>query len=144
VFALGVVLPALEAAEYCGRIPPGTFSALALLLLSVKGLVYKTYAPEPTSLQVRLTAVSLIVVMAVLTLAAGIVAESTERSARASRSEKAEQVLSTAERGALAPADLHPAPAARERPLRRASSRDPRKGAPTHGRCECPHHPHRR
>ena len=108
VFALGAVTPLIQAAEYGGAVPHGVSNTFNLLLLALSVIVYTTYAPEPTGLPFRLTAVSISVVAAVLTLGAGLVAENTGRAARTAHAEAAEQVRSLDERDELQAETLPP------------------------------------
>ena len=108
VFVLGALTPVIQAAEYGGAVPHGVSNTFNLLLLALSVIVYTTYAPEPTGLPFRLTAVSISVVAAVLTLGAGLVAENTGRAARAAHAEAAEQVRSLDERGDLRAETLPP------------------------------------
>ena len=60
---LTVVVSALDA---LGRLPPGAFATVHLLVLFAITMTYVHYAPEPTSLMVKLVGISLVTLLIIL------------------------------------------------------------------------------
>ncbi|MFP4394005.1 MAG: ATP-binding protein [Anaerolineales bacterium] len=60
---LTVVISAIDAA---GRLPPGAFATVHLLVLFAITMTYVHYAPEPTSLMVKLVGISLVTLLVIL------------------------------------------------------------------------------
>lgn len=60
---LTVVVSAIDAA---GRLPPGAFATVHLLVLFAITMTYVHYAPEPTSLMVKLVGISLVTLLIIL------------------------------------------------------------------------------
>ncbi len=60
---LTVIISSLDAA---GRLPPGAFATVHLLVLFAITMTYLNYAPEPTSLMVKLVGISLVTLLIIL------------------------------------------------------------------------------
>ena len=109
VFA-GALMPVVEALEYASVVPVGTFSAAVLLQQVALVVVYAEHAPEPTSLRFRLSAISLSVILAVISVASVPAFQAASRASYESRMVSAERVRALIEAGQLtssrAPADV--------------------------------------